>query len=72
MSYALLLDFSQGNSGGEEGGLDARKGSSEKMAVSLGIGVDEIPVDLVNCSGDSAILGGWIVCFVDDVRMRKR
>jgi hypothetical protein len=41
VSYLLLLVFSRENSGGDEGGLDAMI-SSEKMALSLGIGVDEI------------------------------
>lgn len=39
--YLVVLSCSHGNSGGDEGGLDARHGSSEKMGLSLGIGVDD-------------------------------
>ena len=41
------LRLSHGNSGGDEGGLDAMR-SSEKMALSLGMGVDDILVEGVD------------------------
>lgn len=41
VSFLLLLVLSHGSSGGEDGGLDAMM-SSEKIALSLGIGVDDI------------------------------
>ena len=41
------LEFSHGNSGGDEGGLDAMR-SSEKMALSLGMGVDDMLVEGVD------------------------
>ena len=42
-----LLALSHGNSGGDEGGLDAMR-SSEKMALSLGMGVDDMLVEGVD------------------------
>jgi hypothetical protein len=53
--YLVLLPFSHENSGGDDGGLDALK-SSEKMALSLGIGVDDILVEGVDAEGRSAML----------------
>jgi hypothetical protein len=53
--YLVLLPFSHGNSGGDDGGLDALK-SSEKMALSLGIGVDDMLVEGVGAEGRSAML----------------
>lgn len=41
------LRLSHENSGGDEGGLDAMR-SSEKMAFSLGMGVDDILVEGVD------------------------
>ena len=42
-----FLELSHGNSGGDEGGLDAMR-SSEKMALSLGMGVDDMLVEGVD------------------------
>ena len=42
-----LLVLSHGNSGGDEGGLDAMR-SSEKMVLSLGMGVDDMLVEGVD------------------------
>lgn len=50
-----LLALSHGNSGGDEGGLDAMR-SSEKMALSLGMGVDDMLVEGVDICGKSAIV----------------
>ena len=47
VSFLGLLALSHGNSGGDEGGLDAMR-SSEKMALSLGMGVDDILVEGVD------------------------
>ena len=41
MTSLVLLVLSQGNSGGDDGGLDVMR-SSEKIALSLGIGVDDM------------------------------
>lgn len=54
--YLVLLVLSQGNSGGDEGGLDARKGSSEKSGLSLGTGVDDMLAGGDDLRGGSAIL----------------
>jgi hypothetical protein len=47
VSFFGLLALSHGNSGGDEGGLDAMR-SSEKMALSLGMGVDDMLVEGVD------------------------
>jgi len=39
--YFVLVVSSHGKSGGEDGGLDATNGSSEKTGLSLLIGVDD-------------------------------
>ena len=54
----LSLKLSHGNSGGDEGGLDAMR-SSEKMALSLGIGVDDMLVRGVDMRGKSAMIEMW-------------
>jgi hypothetical protein len=53
--YFVLVDSSQGNSGGEDGGLDATKGSSEKTGLSLLIGVDDGSTGGVEVGGSSAM-----------------
>lgn len=53
--YFVLLDFSQGKSGGEDGGLDANV-SSEKMGLSLLIGVDDRVTSDGGLKGRSAML----------------
>jgi hypothetical protein len=53
--YLVLLPLSNVNSGGDDGGLDAAK-SSEKIALSLGIGVDDMLVEGVDVAGESAML----------------
>lgn len=50
-----LLVLSHGNSGGDEGGLDAMR-SSEKIALSLGMGVDDMLVEGVDIFGTSAMV----------------
>ena len=47
VSFLAMLVLSHGNSGGDEGGLDAMR-SSEKMALSLGMGVDDMTVEGVD------------------------
>jgi hypothetical protein len=55
VSYLMLLPLSHVNSGGDDGGLDALK-SSEEIALSLGIGVDDVLVEGVDVEGKSAML----------------
>lgn len=55
MPSLVLLVLSQGNSGGDDGGLDAMR-SSEKIALSLGIGVDDTSVGGINAVGGFGIL----------------
>jgi hypothetical protein len=47
VSFLGLLALSHGNSGGDEGGLDAMRWS-EKTALSLGMGVDDMLVEGVD------------------------
>ena len=54
VSILVLLESSHGNSGGDDGGLDAMS-SSEKMALSLGMGVDDILAAGVDIEGSSAM-----------------
>lgn len=56
VSFFMLLAFPHGNSGGDEGGLDAMR-SSENMALSLGMGVEDMLVEGVDMCGKSAIFG---------------
>lgn len=53
--YFVLLVFSQGKSGGEDGGLDANA-SSEKIGLSLLIGVDDRVASDTGLDGSPAIL----------------
>jgi hypothetical protein len=59
--YLELLPLSHVNSGGDDGGLDAVK-SSEKITLSLGIGVDDMLVEGVDVAGKSAMVKLCLSC----------
>jgi hypothetical protein len=58
VSLFKMLALSHGNSGGDDGGLDAMN-SSENMALSLGMGVDDMLVAGVDIEGNSAMVKMW-------------